>query len=117
MQTNSKTLYVQNPTLINVNGDTSAQDIYAGDITELALGINVTAIDAATTLNIFVDTLGSDETWYAVYSSANITAPGTTYASIGAGLSTTQSFGSLVRIRWTITAAKTAHVSLSLIGK
>lgn len=114
--TNTISLYELIPGTVLSTNDHSI-DLYVGTLSELLIGVDVTAIDAATTLKVFVETKMPDGNYFAVWTSADITATGLTSESIGAGLQTATSFGDQVRVRWTITASKTATLSLTLIGK
>lgn len=99
------------------NGNTNTFSV--GSLSELSLDINVSAASGTSpTLNFYVDRLGLDGNWYTIFSSAQLTAIGTVSASIGSGLSTNQSFGSDIRIRWAIGGTTPSFTfTISLIGK
>lgn len=114
--TNTISLYELQPgTVIATNGN--SPDLYAGELVDLLFGVDVTAIDNGGTLNLYLDSKLPDGNYYVIWSSSAITTTGQTSESIGSGLQDATSFGDQVRVRWTITAAHTATLSLSLIGK
>src|SRR5260370_36975249 len=112
---NEQNKYSAQSAVYIANGYTA--DIFVGDVTELAFDVNVTAIDAGCTLNLYVERKGADGNYYPIFTSAAVTAPGLVSQSIGEGLSDNASFGNLVRIRWTVTVSKTAAMEPSLMGK
>ncbi|SRR5258708_4876601 len=112
---NEQNKYSAASAVYSANGYTA--DLFVGDVTELAFDADVTAIDVGCTLNLYVERKGADGNYYPIFSSAAITAVGLVSQSIGEGLSDNASFGNLVRIRWTVTASKTATMSISLLGK
>lgn len=90
---------------------------YVGSVDELSIGIGVSGITGTgATVTFYIDTLGLDGVWYQIWASSAITAVGNAFASLSANNST--SFGSNIRIRWTI-GGTTPNVtfSASIIGK
>lgn len=113
---NEQATYSQQGYVISANGNSG--DLFVGDAVALDFDVDVTAIDAAATLTLFVERKGADGLYYPIYSpTAVTTVPTIISQSIGAGLQTAADFGDLVRIRWTITTNKNATCNISLMRK
>jgi hypothetical protein len=98
----------------------TGSDLQLGPFTELAIDISVTArTGTSPTLQFFLDRKGADGVSYNVWSSSPITVAAIQVsASIGAGLASPQSFGSLGIFRWVLGGTSPNFTfSYSIIGK
>lgn|SRR5262245_16556537 len=115
----AQTVFTQSSQLITTNGDSGSLTV--GNFVELAVDVNITSNQGTSpTIQFFVERLGTDGIWYPIYQSSTISSASTQVsASVGAGLSTTQSFGGTVRFRRAIGGSATPGFtySASLQGK
>lgn len=94
--------------------------ITVGDLTELTLDVNVSALTGGTapTVAFNVSRVEPDTNLYAIYNPAAISAAGTFNTSIGSGLATNAGFGDNIQVDMVTTGAPTSITfSLSLKGK
>jgi hypothetical protein len=81
----------------------NSADLSVGQYTELAVDANITAVAGGNpTLQFFLDRKGADNVYYPIWQSVTYTTTSQVSASVGAGMSIAQSFGSTVRLRWVI---------------
>lgn len=113
----TQTVYTQASQLITSStSPANSGSLTVGNFVELALDINITSNQGSSpTIQYFIDRLGVDGVWYPTYQSSTISsASAQVSASVGAGLSTTQSFGGTIRFRWTIGGSSTPGFTYSV---
>ena len=97
-----------------LNGLPYNQGIPVGEYDILAIDLTVSAISSGT-LTFYYDRLGADGNWYPVYT-APFTAPGVQSTTLAGQNSSSQEFGLIGRLRWTLTGGP-ATCSASIVGK
>ena len=116
----AQTIWTQASQLITSTTGNSGL-LSVGNFVELALDINVTGKQGTSpTLQFFIDRLGVDGIYYNIWTSTQYTTtPQTVSQSIGAGLTTSVSFGGTIQFRWSIGGSSTPGwtYSVSIQGK
>ena len=97
----------------------NSADLPVDDLLELAVDVNVTAKSGTSpTLVLSIERKGADGAYYQIWASSSITNTGKQSTSIGTGMTTAQSFGSLCRLVWTIGGTTPSWtLTASIIGK
>ncbi len=82
-----------------------------GPYDEMSVDFNVTVITGTSpTLTFFVDRKGSDNIYYQIWASTQITTvTGTTSISIGPGCTKPESLGATARVRWVIAGTSPSY--------
>lgn len=95
-------------------------DLTVDSFAELAVDANITAVSGTSPTIVFaLDRKGADGIYYPIWTSSTVsTSPTQVSNSIGSGFSTNQSFGNVVRFRWTIGGTSPSWTfSVSILGK
>ncbi len=88
-------------TVTTTSGNTDP--LQTGPLYTLAVDVNVTAASGTSpTLALFVDRLGADGNWYAIWSPTAVTAAGTLSTSIGPGCAVAEVPTDNIRLRWVL---------------
>ena len=116
-QASTATLYTLASQTTSTNADSGSLDVTK--YRETLVLCNITAATGTTpTIQFFVESLGSDGIWYAIYSSSTINGVATVVKSIGSGQSSATSLGNTIRLRWAITGTTPSFTfSASIIAK
>lgn len=88
--------------------------------TSIAVDVNVSAVSGSgsPTLDLFVERLGADENWYAVWSPSGVTGIGVSSTSIGPGCTIGAVLTGTLRFRWAITGSTPSFTfSASIVGR
>jgi hypothetical protein len=107
-------LYSQPSTVVTASGTSGPLEV--GPLTTLAVDINVTAVAGSGTVAPFIERLGADGVWYAIWDPTAIAATGMTSTSIGPGCTIPQVVPSTIRFRWVITGTSVTF-SASIIAR
>lgn len=110
-------------TVLNSAGAAFTTSSDAGDLDvskyrRIAVDINITAVSGTSpTIQFFIDRKDANGIYYNIWSSSSINATGQTSVSIGPFTAISQSLGSVVKLRWTITGTSPSFTfSASVIG-
>lgn len=85
----------------------------------IAVDVNVSAVSGTSpSLSLFLERLGGDGVWYAVWSPTAITAVGAASTSVGPGCATQEVLTNQIRLRWAITGTSPSFTfSVSIVGR
>jgi len=110
-------VYARASAAATTNGNSG--DLPVDSFSELALDINISAVSGTTpTIQFFVDRKGNDGIYYVIYTGSSINSTQSITTSFGAGMTQSVSFGTTVRLRWTIGGTTPSFTfSASIIGK
>lgn len=98
---------------------TTSADLSVGDLTELAVDVNITALAGTSpSYTLQINRKGLDGVYYPIYTGSAQTAAGKISLNVGVGASTNVAFGNTIQVVETI-AGTTPSItrSVSVIGK